>query len=84
MEREKISITEEVYAPVLKTGDRFIAQPKNRPAQEYEFVGYAPFDGCGCQYIIIKNVETGDYAGVERLWFNEEYCGRKITLLKEE
>lgn len=83
MEREKITITEENYAPVLKTGDRFIAKPKGFPEQEYEFIGFAPFDNCGCQYIVIKNVTTGSYSGVERLWFDEAYCGRKITLLKE-
>lgn len=75
-------MTEAVYAPVMKTGDRFLATPKGREAREYEFVGFAPFDQCGCQYIIIKDVETGEHAGVERLWFDEAYCGRKITLLK--
>ena len=84
MERKEIAITEENYAPVMKTGDRFIAKPKGLPAQEYEFIGFAPFENCGCQYIIIKNVSTGSYSGVERLWFDEAYCGRKITLLKEE
>jgi len=83
MERKKIVITEEKYAPVLKTGDRFVAKSKGRPETEFEFVGFSPFNNCKCQYIILKNIETGNHLGVERLWFDETYCGRKITLVKE-
>ena len=75
-----IVIGEEIYSPVLKTGDRFTAKVKGEET-EFEFVGFAPFDNCGCQYVILKNIETGNHLGVEHLWFDEAYCGRKITLL---
>lgn len=84
MSKEHPVITESVYAPVLKTGDRFIAKTTRFPGKVFEFVGFAPFEPCGCQYIILKDVDTGNHLGVERLWFNEEYCGRKIILLDKK
>lgn len=74
-------IGEEFYAPILKTGDRFIAKTTVGGETEYEFVGYAPFCPTGCAYLILKNVKNGHHIGVEHNWFRREICGRIIKIL---
>ena len=75
---------EKEFAPILKTGDRFIADTTLGGSNEYEFVGYAPFCHTGCAYLIIKNVRNGHHIGVEHNWFRREICGRIITILTKE
>lgn len=84
MNKQKPVITEENYAPVLKTGDLFTAKSKRGELKTYEFVGFAPFDGTGCNYLVMRDTETGDYNGVEVTWFREQVCGRKIVLLDKK
>ena len=52
---------EKEFAPILKTGDRFIANTTLGGSNEYEFVGYAPFCPTGCAYLILKNVRNGHH-----------------------
>lgn len=82
--KQKAKITEGVYAPVLRTGDLFTASTRVGGTVTYEFIGFAPFDETGCSYLVMRNVETGDFNGVEVNWFREQVCGRKIRLIKEE
>lgn len=69
--------------PVLKTGSHILAKIEEHGwEQEYEFVGFAPFERSGCAYLILRNIESGVTIGVEHNWFNEALTGRKIELLK--
>lgn len=72
--------TEKTYTPILKTGDLFDAETNSGRKTTYEFVGFAPLDETGCQYLIIRNTATGEFSGVEAEWFNENISGRKIVL----
>lgn len=63
----------------LRTGDKFIATDKQGRTYHYSFTGIDLNDldnGTGCQYILLRNLDTGANTNVEAAWFSE----RDITL----
>ena len=72
---------------LLKTGDKFMATVDGKSI-EYIFLGVdlddCGYNGTGCRYIVLKNLNDNTLTCVERLWFNQELTRRRIVRITDE